>query len=54
MTLYHDELEPRFNGTHIYAPPGVSLARWPAFPGNHPNAYSTLCAMCMVLNETSY
>ena len=45
MTMYHDELEPRFNGTHIYAPPGVSLARWPAFPGNDPNVNTTLYAL---------
>jgi hypothetical protein len=45
MTMFHDALEPRFNGSHIYAPPGVSLARWPAFPGNDPNVNTTLYAL---------
>lgn len=45
MTVIHDDLEPRFNGTHIYAPPGISLARWPAFPGNDPNVNTTLYAL---------
>jgi hypothetical protein len=45
MTMLHDDLEPRFNGTHVYAPPGVSLSRWPSFPGNDPNVNTTLYAL---------
>lgn len=45
LTVIYDDLEPRFNGTHIYAPPGISLARWPAFPGNDPNVNTTLYAL---------
>lgn len=36
LRTLHDPLERRYNGSHIYAPPGISLARWPAFPGNDP------------------
>jgi len=45
LHIIYDDLEPRFNGTHIYAPPGISLARWPAFPGNDPNVNTTLYAL---------
>jgi hypothetical protein len=45
LTLIYDELEPRFNGSHIYAPTGISLVRWPAFPGNDPNVNTTLYAL---------
>lgn len=45
IALLHDPEEPRFNGSHIYAPPGVSLARWPAFPGNDPRVNTTLYAL---------
>jgi hypothetical protein len=29
-----DGEEPRYNGTHVFAPPGVSEKKWPGFPGN--------------------
>jgi hypothetical protein len=45
LRTLHDPLEQRYNGTHIYAPPGVSLARWPAFPGNDPNVDTLLYAL---------
>lgn len=41
--MLHDPLERRYNGTHIFAPPGISLARWPAFPGNDPLVQRQLC-----------
>lgn len=32
-----DDDEPRYNGTHVYSPPGLSDKRWPGFPGNDEN-----------------
>eukprot|EP00960_Hanusia_phi_P061642 764898-Hanusia_phi.AAC.16 len=29
-----DKEEARYNGTHIFSPPGVSEKKWPGFPGN--------------------
>jgi hypothetical protein len=40
-----DTLERRFNGTHVYAPVGVTMSRWPGFPGNDPNVNTTEYAL---------
>lgn len=45
VRIFTDHEERRYNGTHIYAPAGISLALWPAFPGNDPNVNTTLYAL---------
>ena len=40
-----DTLERRYNGTHVYAPVGVTMSRWPGFPGNDPNVNTTAYAL---------
>jgi hypothetical protein len=38
-----DEEEARYNGTHVYAVPGVSEKLWPGFPGNDPLVCIDMC-----------
>ncbi len=40
-----DVQERRYNGTHVYAPIGVTMSRWPGFPGNDPNVNTTEYAL---------
>jgi hypothetical protein len=38
-----DEEEARYNGTHVYAVPGVSEKLGPGFPGNDPLVCMDMC-----------
>ena len=43
---YSSSLNPACcSGTHIYAPTGISLVRWPAFPGDDPKVNTTAYAL---------
>ena len=45
VSIVVDTQERRYNGTHVYAPIGVTMSRWPGFPGNDPNVNTTEYAL---------
>jgi hypothetical protein len=45
VRFIYDHEEPRYNGTHVYAPMAVSMSRWPGYPGNDPCVNATSYAI---------